>query len=117
MKTINDQNYQQILNENSVVLVDFSAAWCGPCNNLAPTIEKLAKEYEGKAAVCTCNIDECPELVSKSGIRNIPTLFFYKNGEFQNRLVGSVREDSIKECLDGIIKEVENEKQGDTKTL
>lgn len=115
MNSINDNNYKQILSENKAVLVDFSAAWCGPCNSLAPTIEKLSDEYKDKVYICTCNIDECPEFVSISGIRNIPTLFFYKNGEFYTRLVGLSKEDVIKECIEELLKDLK--KLQDTETL
>jgi thioredoxin 1 len=71
-------------------MVDFWAEWCGPCRAIAPVVEELAGEYEGKAQVGKVNVDENPGVASKFGIRNIPTILFIKNGEVVDKQVGAV---------------------------
>ena len=78
---ITDSNFKEILAANAVVLVDFGAAWCGPCRSMAPVIDELATAYEGKAAVGKVDIEESPEITEEYGIRSVPTIIFFKNGE------------------------------------
>jgi thioredoxin 1 len=86
---ITDANFQQEVLDSSIpVLVDFWAPWCGPCRMLTPTIEELAREYDGKVKVGKLNTDESPEVPSKYGISSIPTVLLFKNGELVDRLVG-----------------------------
>ena len=89
--TITDANFNDILAEGKPVLVDFWAPWCGPCRMLSPIVEELAKEYEGKAIVAKCNVDEAQEVPMKFGIRNIPTILFFKNGELADKVVGAAQ--------------------------
>ncbi len=77
--TFTDENIHDIIASGQPVMIDFWATWCGPCRALAPVIEELAGEYEGKAVIGKCNVDENEELPVKFGIRNIPTLLFFKN--------------------------------------
>ena len=78
-----------------MVVVDFWASWCGPCRMLMPVVEEVAAEMEGKAVVAKCNVDEADEVALKYGIRSIPTLLFFKNGELADRTVGVVPKSDI----------------------
>lgn len=75
---ITDSNYESIVAEGLPVVVDFSATWCGPCKKIAPIIEKLAVEYQGRVNIGKCDVDDNEELTSKFGIRNVPTVIFIK---------------------------------------
>jgi thioredoxin 1 len=99
------QNFQDLINSDLPVLVDFSATWCGPCRALAPTIEAVASEYDGKAVVVKCDVDECEDAAMQYGIRNIPTILFFKKGQLQEglRLVGNVPKAEITQRLDSLL--------------
>ena len=100
---VTDANFAEILNTDKPVLVDFWATWCGPCRAIAPVVEELAKEYEGKAVVAKCNVDECDEVPGKYGIRNIPTLLYFKNGELADKLVGAAPKAEIAKKIDALL--------------
>lgn len=102
-KIITDANFAEILNTDMPVMVDFWATWCGPCRALAPVVEELAGEYAGKAVIGKCNVDDCDEIPMKYGIRSIPTLLFFKNGELVDRLVGAASKASIAAKLDALM--------------
>lgn len=89
--------------QSGVALVDFWAPWCGPCRMLSPVIDKLAQDYEGKAKICKVNTDEQEELSAQFGIRSIPTMLFFKNGEVVDQLVGATSEQVIKDKLDSLL--------------
>lgn len=102
-KIITDANIAEIINSDKPVMIDFWATWCGPCRALAPAIEEIANEYEGKAVIGKCNVDEASEAPMKYGIRNIPTLLFFKNGQLVDRLVGAVPKSNITAKLDALL--------------
>ncbi len=102
-KTVTDANVAEILATDQPVMIDFWATWCGPCRMIAPVVEEIAGEYEGKAVIGKCNVDECSETPMKYGIRNIPTLLFFKNGQLVDRLVGAVPKSEITAKLDSLL--------------
>jgi len=86
---VNSENFkQEVLEAELPVLVDFWASWCGPCNAVAPLVEKLAKDHEGRLKVVKVNTDENPDLLTQYGIMSIPTLILFKNGKEIERVIG-----------------------------
>lgn len=79
--TITTENFESLKNGEKPLVVDFWATWCGPCRAIAPYIEELAKEYDGKIVVGKCDVEENDDIVMEFGVRNIPTILFFKNGE------------------------------------
>lgn len=104
MKTLeNIEDYNILIKQNQPVLLDFYADWCGPCQSLLPTVEKLAKEYEGNIEIQKVNVDKNSELASKFSVRSIPALFFLKNGEILDTLNGAVPENILRDKLEALI--------------
>ena len=89
VKTVSDNTFQsEVLQSNEPVLIDFTATWCGPCKQLAPIIDELAKEYNGRLKVAKLDIDDSPETPSSLGIRGVPTVIVFKGGKEVGRQVG-----------------------------
>jgi len=97
---VTDTNFdQEVLQSNIPVIVDFWAEWCGPCRMVSPIIEELGKQYENKVKVVKLNVDENPNSAIRFGIRNIPTILFFKNGQVQDKQVGAVPKRILEEKL------------------
>jgi thioredoxin 1 len=96
-----DLNFnKEVLESESPVLVDFWAAWCGPCKMIAPLIDELAKEYTGKMKIGKVDVDTNPKIATKYGVMSIPTIIFFKNGKVMNQLVGAVNEPDLKRKIE-----------------
>lgn len=101
--SINNQNLAEVLASSTVVLVDFWATWCGPCRMLAPVVEEVAAEFEGKVVVAKCNVDEAREVAMQYRIMSIPTLIYFKNGEVVDKTVGVVSKEDIVSKLNNLL--------------
>ena len=99
VKTFTDTNFDAET-KNGVVLVDFWAEWCGPCRRLAPTVDALATEYDGKAVVAKLNVDENPSVPGRFMIRGIPTMLLFKNGQLADTIVGLAAKEDIARMID-----------------
>jgi len=97
---ITDSNFTEVVNSDKPVLVDFWAEWCGPCKMIAPVVDELASDYDGKAVVGKVDVDSNPEVAGKFGIRSIPTLLVFKNGEVVDKQVGAVNKSILSQKLD-----------------
>ena len=103
--TATAQNFNEtVLKSTQPVLVDFWAEWCGPCKMLAPTLDELATEYEGRAKIAKVNIDEHQDLAVQFGIASIPTLLLFKNGNVVSQSMGLKPKSALKQQLDGALK-------------
>ncbi|MDO4427252.1 MAG: thioredoxin [Moraxella sp.] len=90
----------EVLNADGVVLVDFWATWCGPCRAIAPALEQLAEEYQGRAKIVKVDVDANPESAARFGIRSIPTLYVFKNGEEVNSMIGGRPKSELAAAID-----------------
>jgi thioredoxin 1 len=97
---ITDANFNELINSDKPVLVDFWAEWCGPCQMLGPVVEELAGEMAGKAIIGKLNVDENPNVTAQFGVRSIPTLLVFKNGALINKQVGVVPKATLAKLLE-----------------
>ena len=101
---VTDDNFEdEVLKSDVPVLVDYWASWCGPCKMIAPILEDLAGEYDGKLKIAKLNIDENPEVPRKYGVRGIPTLTVFKNGDVEATKVGALSKSQLTAFLDSTI--------------
>ena len=101
---VNDNNFDEVvLKSDKPVVVDFWAEWCGPCRMIAPFMDEISKEYEGKALVVKCDVDDSPGVSMKYGIRNIPTVLFFKNGNVADKQIGAVPKNNFVSKLNALL--------------
>ena len=104
VEVLNDENVQALLASKRIVVVDCWAEWCGPCRRLAPIIDELAAKYEGVVTFGKYDVDEGGgELLAEHGVRNIPTLLFFKGGQLVDRNVGSISRDALAAKIDALL--------------
>ena len=101
--TITSENFETLKNGQKPLVVDFWATWCGPCRMVAPIISELAEKYAGKLVVSKCDVEESEELAAEFGIRNIPTILFFKNGEIVDKLVGAAGKQKFEEKFEALL--------------
>jgi thioredoxin 1 len=101
---LTDKNFDEtVLRSDKIVIVDFWAEWCGPCRMVGPIVEDLAHEYQDKAVVAKLNVDNNPQVTTKFGIRNIPTILFFKNGAVADKQVGAVPKSNLVSKLEALL--------------
>ncbi len=101
IQTLTDNNFDQsVIKSGKPVLVDFWAEWCGPCRRLAPTVEELATDYDGRVVVGKLNVDDNPGVAGRFSIRGIPTLLLFKGGQIVEQIVGLADKDTLKKLIE-----------------
>lgn len=103
-QAVNDSNFDQlVLQSDKPVVVDFWATWCGPCRMIGPIVDQMAEKFAGKVDVLKCNVDEAEDTPGKYGIRNIPTILFFKGGEMVDRHVGAISQSELESKINSLI--------------
>jgi len=104
VQEVNDKNFEiEVINSDVPVLIDFWAPWCGPCRAIGPVVDELAKDYDGKLKVVKMNVDDNPLTPSKFGVRSIPNLLLFKNGQVKDQIVGAVPKGHFVQAIDKIV--------------
>ena len=101
--TITSENFESLKNGAQPLVVDFWATWCGPCRMVGPVISELAEEYNGRIVVGKCDVEENEDLAMEFGIRNIPTILFFKGGQVVNKIVGAQAKARIQEKFEALL--------------
>ena len=101
--TITSENFESLKKGDLPLVVDFWATWCGPCRMIGPIIAKLAEKYDGKIVVGKCDVEENDDLAAEFGIRNIPTILFFKNGVVVDKMVGAQNEAKLDEKFQALL--------------
>ena len=101
--TITNENFESLKNGEQPLVVDFWATWCGPCRMIGPIISELAEQFDGKITVGKCDVEENEDLASECGIRNIPTLLFFKGGQVVDKLVGAQPKAKLEEKFQALL--------------
>ncbi|MFR9524092.1 MAG: thioredoxin [Rikenellaceae bacterium] len=101
--TITKENFDTLVGGDTPVVIDFWAEWCGPCRTIAPIIEELATEFEGKVIIGKCDVEENDEIVAKYGVRNIPTVIFLKGGEIVDKQIGAASKDAFQAKIEKLL--------------
>ena len=100
---ITTENFETLKNGEQPLVVDFWATWCGPCRMIAPIVEELAKEYDGKITVGKCDVEENDDIAAQFGIRNIPTILFFKGGQVVDKTVGALSKAKLEEKFQALL--------------
>ena len=100
---ITNENFESLKNGQQPLVVDFWATWCGPCRMIAPIIAELAEEYAGQITVGKCDVEECDDIAAEFGIRNIPTILFFKGGQVVDKLVGAQSKAKLEEKFKALL--------------
>ena len=100
---VSDANYKEVLGAGRTVVLDFWAEWCGPCRMVSPIIDELAEEYDGRITVGKVNVDENDAVVGQYGIRNIPTVLFFKDGQVVDKQVGAAQKNAFVEKMNKLL--------------
>ncbi len=103
MIVLDENNFEAVIASKPVALVDLWASWCGPCRMLSPTVDDVAEEYEGRVAVGKCNVDDNDEIAARFGVRSIPTLLYFKDGQLADKTVGLVSKQEIETILNKLL--------------
>ena len=103
VKELTTSNLAEILSDDKLVMVDFWAVWCGPCRMMSPIVDEVAEELAGRISVAKCDIDQQDALAMQYGIRNIPTLLFFKGGQLVDRLVGAMPKAELLKKINSLI--------------
>ena len=100
---ITSENFESLKNGAQPLVVDFWATWCGPCRMIGPIVSELAEQYDGKIVVGKCDVEENDELAAEFGIRSIPTILFFKNGQIVDKLVGAVPKATLEQKFESLL--------------
>ncbi len=104
MMELNSKTFEEVINDDCLVVVDFYADWCGPCRYLSPVLEKLEREYEGRVRFYKVNVDRNPELANYFGITSIPAVLMFKRGKLVNGFIGALPESNVREEIEKALR-------------